>query len=167
LRLNGACSLRLVKSSSGSLPERALCLCEALQHSDAQRVVVYRGDQRYVRARQDDDHQPGVTAQTGSLDRAALLAAVPFERRALEAALGVSLSLVAILRGASLSQIIDGALADLEQQKPPAPAKRLCPITLQLRQSSDSQREKSTASYNPSWSKICSRCHDGLGVVPA
>jgi len=143
--------------------ERALCLCEALLHPDTQRALAYRGDQRYVWTRQDDGHQPGVASQAGAIDRAALLAAAPFERRALveshlrrefaavlglelsgedltrplqsfgldslmglqfrnrvEAALGVSLSIVAILRGASLSQIIDSTLADLDQQKPAA-----------------------------------------------
>jgi acyl transferase domain-containing protein/acyl-CoA synthetase (AMP-forming)/AMP-acid ligase II/SAM-dependent methyltransferase/acyl carrier protein len=152
--------------------EHALCLCEALLHPDVQRVVVYRGDQRYVSTGQDD-HQPDHAAQSGSFDRAALLAAAPFERRALveshlrrefaavlglelsgedlnrplqsfgldslmglqfrnrvEAALGVSLSIVAILRGASLSQIIDSALADLDQQKPPAPAEQPLPDNL-------------------------------------
>jgi hypothetical protein len=151
--------------------EQAACLHQALRHPDEQRVVVYRGDQRYVPLLQQGKGPVEAAKKTAVLDRGVLLSAPPTARRQLveeylrsefrgvlgvtlapadlerppqafgldslmgiqlrnrlEAGLGVSLSVVDFLKGLTLNQILDKALAALsakpagEASVPKAPA---------------------------------------------
>ncbi len=95
--------LRIDLDPGQSAELQAAILAEALSHPDREPVVAYRGDQRYVpRSVQPEAVVEEQLPEVAAPDRAALLAASPFERRGIvEAYLRQELSR---LLGAPISQ---------------------------------------------------------------
>lgn len=140
-----------------SVEEQVECLYQALRHPDEQRIMAYRSGQRYVPAlREDQPADQGSSESAPRLDRKAILAAPPAQRRKLideylrqqvhgvlglevtsanldkplqalgldsltgiqlrnriEDDLGLSLSVVDFLKGLSMTQVADRAMASL------------------------------------------------------
>jgi acyl carrier protein len=156
---------------------QAATLAEALRQPGRERAVAYRGDQRYVPElpQRAEPTEPAAAPVVAAPDRKVLLAASPFERRALvegylrqefasllgtqlsdedldtpiqslgldslmgiqmrnrvETALGVSVSLVAFLKGLPVSKLVDSITEQLtaELAGPAATCRQQAPVVV-------------------------------------
>lgn len=155
----GASKVFLDLDNEQSIDEQLECLYQALRHPDGQRIVSYRGGQRYIPAfPEDNPSDEGRIDRGARLDRHSLLSAPPSEQREriddylrqlvhnvlglevslaeldkplqalgldsltgiqlrnrIEDDLGLSLSVVDFLKGLSMAQVGDRAMAALTE----------------------------------------------------